>query len=107
MTSEMNILLDRLQQAIDDAISDSDRISGIVDEMKRSGYDLCLVVQSSAAVSPIEGISPIEAVSPIDDPQFPDFVPEPRLVANVPASNGQIELTSEDLAFLQEMKIAA
>jgi hypothetical protein len=94
MTSEMNVLLDRLQQAIDDAISDSDRIGGIVDEMKRSGYDLCLIVQSSAAVSPVQGISPIE------DPQFPDFVPEPRL------SNGEIELTGEDLAFLQEMKIA-
>ena len=63
----MNVLLDRLQQDIDDAISDSDRIGGIVDEMKRSGYDLCLIVQSSAAVSPVQGISPIEAVSPIDD----------------------------------------
>jgi|HubBroStandDraft_4_1064222.scaffolds.fasta_scaffold1108801_2 hypothetical protein len=94
MTSEMNVLLDRLQQAIDDAISDSDRIGGIVDEMKRSGYDLCLIVQSSAAVSPVQGISPIE------DPQFPDFVPEPRL------SNGEIQMTDADLAFLQEMKIA-
>jgi hypothetical protein len=101
MTSEMNVLLDRLQQAIDEAISDSDRIGDIVDEMKRSGYDLCLIVQSSAAVTPIEG------VSPLDDNQFPDFVPDPRLVANVPASNGEIELTSADLAFLQEMKIAA
>jgi hypothetical protein len=101
MTSEMNALLDRLQQAIDDAISDSDRIGGIVDEMKRSGYDLCLIVQSSAAVSPIEGVSPIEAISPIDDTQFPDFVPEPRL------SNGEIQMTDADLAFLQDMKITA
>ncbi len=93
----MNILLDRLQQAIDDAISDSDRIGGIVDEMKRSGYDLCLIVQSSAAVSPVQGISPIE------DPQFPDFVPEPRLSSNV---SGEIELTGEDMAFLQEMNIS-
>jgi hypothetical protein len=105
MTSEMNVLLDRLQEAIDEAISDSDRIGGIVDEMKRSGYDLCLIVQSSAA------ISPMEAVSPMDDTHFPDFVPEPRLVSNVPsnvsASNGEIQLTGADLAFLQEMKIAA
>jgi hypothetical protein len=101
MTSEMNVLLDRLQEAIDEAISDSDRISGIVDEVKRSGYDLCLIVQSSAAVSPIEGISPIE------DPHFPDFVPEPRLAFNVPASNGEMQLTGEDLAFLQDLKIAA
>ena len=101
MTSEMNVLLDRLQEAIDEAISDSDRISGIVDEMKRSGYDLCLIVQSSAAVSPVEGISPIEAISPMEDPQFPDFVPEPRL------SNSEIQLTDADLAFLQDLKIAA
>jgi hypothetical protein len=101
MTSEMNVLLDRLQEAIDEAISDSDRIGGIVDEMKRSGYDLCLIVQSSAAVSPVQDIGPIEAISPIEDPQFPDFVPEPRL------SNGEIQLSDADLAFLQDMKIAA
>jgi len=100
MTSEMNVLLERLQEAIDQAISDSGRINSIVDEMKKSGYDVCLIVESSAAISPV-------AVSPIDDTQLPDSVPDPRLVSNVPSATGEMELTGEDMAFLREMNIAA
>jgi len=94
MTSEMNLLLEKLQEAIDEAIADSGRISAIVEEMKRSGYDTCLILESSVAISPV-------AVSPMDETQPPDTVPEPRL-----ASTGEIELTTEDLEFLQELNIA-
>jgi hypothetical protein len=100
MTSEMNVLLERLQEAIDQAISDSGRINSIVDEMKKSGYDVCLIVESSAAISPV-------GVSPIDDTQPPDSVPDPRLVSNVLSATGEIELTGEDMAFLRELNIAA
>lgn len=86
----MNVLLDRLQEAIDEAISDSERIGAIVSEVRKSGYDLCLIVESSAAISPI------------DEKQSPDSVAEPRRL-----STGAVELTVDDLAFLQEMKIAA
>jgi hypothetical protein len=103
MTTEMNLLLERLQEAIDEAISDSGQVNAIVDEMKRFGYDVCLIVESSAAISPV-------AVSPTEDTRVPDSVPDPRLFSNVPymsATNGDIPLSAEDLAFLQEMKIAA
>jgi hypothetical protein len=89
MTSEINVLLEQLQEAIDKAISDSGRISGIVDEMKRYGYDLCLIVESSAAISPIE------------ETQSSDSVPDPRL-----ASTGEIELTRDDMEFLKELNIS-
>jgi len=96
MTSEMNVLLDRLQEAIDEAISDSGRISAIVAEMQKAGYDLCLIVESSAAISPISGVSQME------DAQPPiDFVPERPLL-----STGEMQLNCEDLAFLQEMNIS-
>jgi len=87
MTSEMNLLLEKLQEAIDAAISDSSKISDIVDEMKSYGYNLCLIVESSAAISPIE--------------DTPDSVPEPRL-----ASNGEIQLTDQDREFLQGLNIS-
>jgi hypothetical protein len=93
MTTEMNVLLERLQEAIDEAISDSERVNAIVDEMKRSGYDVCLIVESSAAISPV-------AVSPTEDTRVPDSVPDPRL-----ASTGEIHLNTDDLAFLRELKI--
>ena len=82
MTSEMNVLLEKLQEAIDQAISDSSRINGIVEEMKRSGYDTCLILESSVAISPIEEAVPY------------------------PASTGEIELTPADVEFLQELNIA-
>jgi hypothetical protein len=82
MTSEMNVLLEKLQEAIDQAISHSSRISCIVEEMKRSGYDTCLILESSVAISPIEET-------------------EPHL-----ASTGEMELTPTDVEFLQELNIA-
>ncbi len=89
MTSEMNVLLEKLQEAIDQAISDSGRINGIVEEMKRAGYDTCLILESSVAISPIE------------ETAVPDSVPDPQL-----ASTGEIELTPADVEFLQELNIA-
>jgi hypothetical protein len=96
MTSEMNVLLDRLQEAIDEAISDSGRINDIVAEMQKSGYDLCLIVESSAAISPIAGVSQTEDAQPPAD-----FVPERPLL-----STGEMQLTGEDLTLLREMNIS-
>ena len=85
----MNFLLEKLQEAIDEAIADSDRINAIVAEMKRSGYELSLVLESSIAISPIEAS------------QLADCVDDSRLT-----STGEIALTGEDLEFLQELNIS-
>ena len=95
MTSEKkSFLLAQLQEAIDEAVSESGRISAIVDEMKRSGYDLCLMLESTVTISPTE------------DHQT-DAVPEPRLAAPVQTSNGELQLSIADLEFLEELSIAA
>jgi hypothetical protein len=94
MTSEKkSFLLAQLQEAIDEAVSESGRVSGIVEEMKRCGYDLCLLLESTVTISPTEG-------------NEPDAVPEPRLEL-VEERENDFELTDEDLNFLQEMNIAA
>lgn len=98
MTSEMNVLLEKLQEAIDEAIAESGRINEIVAEMKRSGYDLCLILESSVAVSPV--VSTNEDAVPMDD------VPESRPVSNVSAFSGEIKLTADDLEFLEELNIS-
>lgn len=84
----MNTLLEKLQEAIDYAIADSGRINDIVAEMKKHGYDLCLVLESSVALSPIDA----EPTAPVAESQ--------------PASNGEMELTAADLDFLQELNIS-
>ena len=99
MTSEQkSFLLAQLQEAIDEAVSESGRITAIVEEMKLGGYDLCLMLESTVTISPM------------GDHQS-DVVPEPRLElveqedagVTVPAD---FELTDADREFLQEMNIA-
>lgn len=89
MTSEKkSFLLVQLQEAIDQAVTESGRIGQIVEEMKRGGFELCLMLESTVTISPSE--------------DYPDAVPEPRLNA----ADGEVELTDQDLEFLQEMNIA-
>ena len=95
MTSEKkSFLLGQLQEAIDEAVSESGRVGEIVEEMKRSGYDLCLMLESTVTISPLEE-------------GHMDAEPEPRAASEVSASNGEITLTAQDLEFLQELNIAA
>ena len=95
MTSaKKSFLLNQLQEAIDQAIAESGRIVEIIDQMKRAGLDVCLLLESTVTISPV------------GDHQS-DSVPEPRLRSNVSASNGEIKLTVQDLEFLQELNIAA
>jgi hypothetical protein len=95
MTSEKkSFLLAQLQIAIDEAVSDSRRVGEIVEQMKLSGYDLSLLLESTITITPTEDYQA-------------DALPEPRLSAQVSSSNGEMELTDADLEFLQELSIAA
>ncbi|MBV9769621.1 MAG: hypothetical protein JOZ32_08625 [Bryobacterales bacterium] len=88
MTSEKkSLLVDELLQAVEDAAPKAGRLPNIFEQMKRSGSNLCVVVN-------------IVSISPTDDPQR-DFVPEPRL-----ASTGELILTAADLKFLKQLKIS-
>lgn len=97
MTSEKkSFLLAQLQEAIDEAVSESGRIGEIVEEMKRCGFDLCLMLESTVTISPT------------GDHQS-DVVPEPRLEVETREAEigaGEFELSEADLEFLQEMNIA-
>lgn len=110
MTSEKkSFLLGQLQKAIDEAVSESGRVSDIVEEMKRCGYDLSLLLESTVTISPTEGYEP----DAVPEPRLawapeaePESKPEAKPKAKPEAKN-DFELTDEDLNFLQEMNIAA
>lgn len=88
MTSEKkSFLLGQLQQAIDEAVSESARIGEIVEELRRCGYDLNLMLESTISVSPME--------SRVQDVEI-----EPRR-----ARAGEIRFTEDDLDFLRDMKV--
>jgi hypothetical protein len=92
-TERKSFLLGQLQEAIDEAVSESGRVGEIIEEMKRAGYDVCLMLESTVTISPLEDCRP-------------DAKPE-RLTSNVSAAEFEIKLTDEDLEFLQELNIAA
>jgi hypothetical protein len=98
MTSEKKtFLLSQLQVAIDEAVSESGRVTEIVEEMKRCGFDICLMLESTVTISPM-GDQPLEEV------------PEPRLASEdieARVSSGDFEFTAEDMEFLQELNIAS
>jgi hypothetical protein len=90
MTSDKKtFLLGQLQEAIDQAVSESGRVEEIISEMKRAGYDLCLMLESTITISPCEDAEPTARLEPPMD------------------SARDIELTDADLEFLQELNIAA
>jgi hypothetical protein len=90
MTSEMkSFLLSQIQDAIDEAVADSGRISDIVQEMKRGGYDVCLMLESTIAISPNDDVQP-------------DVASKASL-----ESEGDLELTADDIEFLEELNISA
>jgi hypothetical protein len=98
MTSEKKtFLLSQLQVAIDEAVSESGRVTEIVEEMKRAGFDLCLMLESTVTISPTGD-------------QQPEDVPEPRLASDdieTRIASGDFDFSAEDMEFLQELNIAA
>ena len=94
MEQELQNLVDELSSAIDEAIAGSDRISAIVHEMERAGYDLTLVLEATMRLSP-------------KDKRAEDFE-EAEFACEMPAleTAGKFELTPEDQEFLQGLKVA-
>jgi hypothetical protein len=93
MTSEKkSFLLVQLQEAIDEAVTESSRVREIMEEMKRAGLELCLMLESTVSISPTE--------------DQPDALPEPRLASNPATGNGELKLTAQDLEFLRDLQIA-
>jgi hypothetical protein len=97
-TDKKSFLLSQLQGAVDQAISECNRIGEIVDEMKRCGFDVCLKLETTVSISPADELMPkASSDAPSNGPAFKGARP----------SMAGMELTNEDLDFLQYMKIAA
>lgn len=84
MESEMKDLIQELEKAINEAISESDRIADIVGDMKVAGYDVCLLLETTVALTAIKNAQRGEA----------------------PAGELDICFTEQDQRFLEDLKIA-
>jgi hypothetical protein len=91
-------LMQELGNAINESLSDSDRIAAAIGEIKRAGYDVFLVLEATIGFNKREEAGEEEESG---DTIEIDSQPEPgrRRV-------GKIKLTSQDQKFLRALKIA-
>jgi hypothetical protein len=90
-------LMQELGNAINESLSDSDRIAGAIGEIKRAGYDVFLVLEATIGFNKREegdGQSGEDGIE--GDSEHPMQF----------ESAGKIRLTSQDQKFLRALKIS-
>jgi hypothetical protein len=90
-------LMQELGNAINESLSDSDRIAAAIGEIKRSGYDVFLVLEATIGFNKRDG-----AAEDSDEPAEVE-TPRPRGRRKL---GGKISLTSQDQKFLRALKIS-
>lgn len=96
-------LMQELGNAIDESLSDSDRIAAAIGEIKRAGYDVFLVLEATIGfnkrdendIEGAEGIEGTELEVETEGPTLRKF-----------ESAGKVKWTSQDHKFLRALKIA-
>jgi uncharacterized protein (UPF0335 family) len=87
-------LMQELGNAINESLSDSDRIAGAIGEIKRAGYDVFLVLEATIGFNKREDA----------DEDEEEAIPESRPATFQTA--GKVKWTSQDAKFLKALKIA-
>jgi hypothetical protein len=89
--------MQELGNAINESLSDSDRIAAAIGEIKRAGYDVFLVLEATIGFNKREDAEDAEEGETIELSTPPET--SRRKV-------GKIKLTSQDHKFLRALKIA-
>jgi len=89
-------LMQELGNAINESLSDSDRIAGAIGDIKRAGYDVFLVLEATIGFNKREDGSDSDGTGE-------EFASEHPVQHE---SNGKIRLTTQDQKFLRALKIS-
>ena len=98
MEEPLKHLMQELGNAINDSLSESDRIAEAIGEIKRAGYDVFLVLEATI------GFNRRDENEEEEDEQI-DSSEEPK-PARTFETTGKIKFTSQDHRFLRALKIA-
>ena len=101
MEEKLKELMQELGNAINESLSDSDRIAAAIGEIKRAGYDVFLVLEATIGFNKRDENGEYEA----DDTENGAAESEPPPKRKF-ESTGKIKLTSQDQKFLRALKIA-
>ena len=95
MEERLKSLMQDLGNAINESLSDSERIAEAIGEIKRAGYDVFLVLEATIGFNKRDGE---ESDGEADN----DELEEPQEVA----TNGRVRFTTQDQRFLKALRIA-
>lgn len=96
MEEKLKDLMQELGNAINESLSDSDRIAAAIGEIKRAGYDVFLVLEATIGFNKRDESSEEEVESDVES--------EPK--RRFETTGGKIKLTTQDQKFLKALKIA-
>ncbi len=99
MDDRLKDLMQELGNAINESLSDSDRIAAAIGEIKRAGYDVFLVLEATIGFNKRE-----EAAD--EDEGGETIELESSRPEGGRRSAGKIKLTSQDQKFLRQLKIS-
>jgi len=89
--------MQELGNAINDSLSESDRIAEAIGEIKRAGYDVFLVLEATI------GFNRRDENAEEDENEDAEVTEEPKRTFE---ATGKIKFTSQDHRFLRALKIA-
>jgi hypothetical protein len=95
-------LMQELGNAINESLSDSDRIAAAIGEIKRAGYDVFLVLEATIGFNKREENGDDDSELADGETVESEAAPPKRKFE----STGKIKLTSQDQKFLKALKIA-
>ena len=95
MDDRLKELMQELGNAINESLSDSDRIAGAIGDIKRAGYDVFLVLEATIGFNKRDESAEGDSDEVDTDAEGTQY-----------ESAGKIKLTSQDQKFLKALKIA-
>ncbi len=99
MDDQLKDLMQELGNAINESLSDSDRIAAAIGEIKRSGYDVFLVLEATIGFNKRSEDSEEDTEENVEMEAPPPKARRKQL-------GGKISLTSQDQKFLRALKIS-
>ena len=103
MDEPLKHLMQELGNAINDSLSESDRIAEAIGEIKRAGYDVFLVLEATIGFNRREEGDEEEEQEEIEATDEQPQQPQPKRTFE---ATGKIKFTSQDHRFLRALKIA-
>lgn len=94
MDEKLKELMQELGNAINESLSDSDRIAAAIGEIRRSGYDVFLVLEATIGFNKRTDDEAVEEAQVADTPPAAS------------SSTGEIRWTTQDHKFLRALKIS-